>query len=100
RNILSDSGSFTSFVELGTLIFAGGENGIWRSSDEGVTWKAIGYGRQITGLAVLGSILFFSSARMGVQSSLDSGTTSAIVSPPNGRSRYFSVWTAGSILYA
>lgn len=57
------------------VLFAGCDNGIFKSSDDGQTWKHVYTEGRVLSLAVLGDVLLASVRGAGVLRSMDSGKT-------------------------
>ncbi|HYM20545.1 MAG TPA: T9SS type A sorting domain-containing protein [Candidatus Kapabacteria bacterium] len=110
KNNLSDSDSFvpwsgSGFAAMGQYLFVGGYRmGIYRSLDDGVSWKNLRGPNNITGLGVIGSKLFASSSYLSVNVSTDSGETWNIDSPDGAQNggnpnRIYFLETVGSSVF-
>lgn len=75
-------GDVRALVLKGTTVFAGTDNGVWKSADEGQSWQYCSANARIVGLCVQGRYLFVMTENNGVWRSEDDGMTWEIVNIP------------------
>ena len=96
-------GYVASLAVSGTTVFAGVNRGVYRSTDNGVSWSAVNSGLGssfVRALAVSGSRLFAGFDGAGVFLSTDNGTSWNAVNTGLPNVRVLSVVASGTFLFA
>ncbi|MBN2037285.1 MAG: hypothetical protein JW768_11130 [Chitinispirillaceae bacterium] len=77
-----DGGDVNALVQCGNSIFAGTHSGVWKSTDEGRSWRYSSGAAPVTNMCALGRYIFEVTYSNGVWRSGDDGVTWEPVTPP------------------
>jgi len=95
--------SYSTIVVVGTSLFVGGKDGMYRSMDNGNTWSVANTGiesEEIQTIAVIGAQIVVGTKKMGCYRSIDNGEHWTLSNSGMPKHGFVNILSDGTALYA